>query len=77
MKTFVHKDNPCKKDCAGRSATCHSTCEKYAKYYQGRREQNKRSLMILTSLPRTGDNMTFKKDKEVGRFKKPDKTRRG
>lgn len=28
------KDNPCEKDCAERSSTCHSTCELYLKYHE-------------------------------------------
>ena len=26
------KRNPCKKDCSGRSATCHGECEKYKEW---------------------------------------------
>ena len=32
IRTKLDKDCPCTKDCAERTATCHSTCEAYLKY---------------------------------------------
>lgn len=33
-------DNPCKKDCPLRSATCHPTCPAYKQYQKDLREYN-------------------------------------
>ena len=32
-------DNPCVKDCEGRTAVCHGTCEKYAAFAKWREEE--------------------------------------
>ncbi len=33
--------NPCTKDCPGRNATCHTTCERGKAYEEYNRERNK------------------------------------
>ena len=33
--------NPCTKDCAERSATCHSKCKPYLEFYAENREKDK------------------------------------
>ena len=32
MFSIPDKDNPCKRDCPKRTATCHATCPEYKKY---------------------------------------------
>lgn len=32
--------NPCRQDCKGRSADCHSMCGKYRAYYEYNRQKN-------------------------------------
>lgn len=39
MNTKKKPPNPCKKDCTLRSWDCHTWCEKYEKYHQGRLEE--------------------------------------
>lgn len=36
MNKNVHIQNPCKRDCAERSPTCHAECEKYFKWREAR-----------------------------------------
>jgi hypothetical protein len=38
---------PCKRDCPGRSLTCHAECEKYKAYTAQQREDYKRRLHEL------------------------------
>lgn len=35
---------PCKRDCPGRSPTCHTVCEKYKAYADQQREDYKRRV---------------------------------
>ncbi len=35
---------PCKRDCPGRSPTCHAECEKYKAYTEQQREDYKRRV---------------------------------
>lgn len=35
---------PCKRDCPGRSPTCHAECEKYRRFANQQREEYKRRL---------------------------------
>jgi hypothetical protein len=36
---------PCKRDCPGRSPTCHAECEKYAAFTQQQAESYKKRLL--------------------------------
>ena len=36
-RTRIRHESPCVKDCAGRSSTCHGSCEKYAEYVKQRK----------------------------------------
>ena len=36
---------PCKRDCPGRSPTCHAECEKYAMFTQKQAESYKKRLL--------------------------------
>lgn len=35
---------PCKRDCPGRTATCHTECEKYRQFVDQQRDEYKRRL---------------------------------
>lgn len=39
MNKFMHKDNPCKRDCAERSPTCHAKCERYLEWVESRKPE--------------------------------------
>ena len=36
---------PCKRDCQGRSPTCHAECEKYARFTQKKEESYKKRML--------------------------------
>ena len=37
--------NPCKKDCPGRSPTCHAECEAYLAFNEHNKKKNAKQLM--------------------------------
>lgn len=46
----IFKDivSPCKKDCEGRSVTCHGTCEKYQKFLKKNEQMRlKRHMEVI------------------------------
>ena len=41
MNKNMHTENPCKRDCAERSPTCHAHCEKYRGWVESRKPELK------------------------------------
>ena len=39
MNKNMHKDNPCKRDCAKRSPTCHAECKEYLEFHEERKKE--------------------------------------
>lgn len=55
-------DNPCKKDCPDRMATCHCECERYKKFRARVDERNRRRNKELENRPFSHDlEMKYRK----------------
>lgn len=72
---MMDKDNPCKRDCPDRSATCHAECERYAAYWKQKREENEKSHIEQRSVYHVREMMVFKKSGGKNRLAMPQRKR--